>query len=41
MDTTDFITYPKEIFTDGSKIGEKFGVGVAIFSEKHLGRKSK
>jgi len=41
METTDLITYPTEIFTDGSKIGDKFGAGVAIFSEKRLVRKCK
>jgi len=30
METTDLITYPTEIFTDGSKIGDKVGTGVAI-----------
>ena len=34
METTDLITYPTEIFTDGSKIGDKVGAGVAVFSEK-------
>jgi len=39
--TTDLITYPTEIFTDGSKIGENVGVGVAIYTEKRLVRKCK
>ena len=34
METTDLITYPTESFTEGSKIGDKVGAGVAIFSEK-------
>ena len=29
METTDLITYPTEIFTDRSKIGDKVGAGVA------------
>jgi len=37
----DLITYPAEIFNDGSKIGDKVGAGVAIFSEKRLVRKYK
>ena len=41
METTDLITYPTEMFTDGSKIGDKVGAGVAIFSEKSLMRKCK
>ena len=41
METTDLITYATEIFTDGSKIGDKVGAGVAIFSEKRLVRKCK
>jgi hypothetical protein len=31
METTDLITYPTEIYTDGSKIGDKVGAGVAIY----------
>jgi len=38
MGKTDLITYPTEIFTDGSKIGDKVGAGLAIFSEKRLVR---
>jgi len=34
MEKTDLITYPTEIFTDGSKIAYKVGAGVVIFSEK-------
>jgi len=41
METTDLITYPTEIFADGSKIGDKVGAEVAIFSEKRLVRKCK
>ena len=40
-ETTDLITYPTEIFTDGSKIGDKVGAGVAIYTEKRLVRKCK
>jgi len=38
---TDLITYPTEIFTDGSKIGDKVGAGVAIYTDKRLVRKCK
>ena len=41
METTDVMTYPIEIFTDGSKIGDKVGVGVAIYMDKRLVRKNK
>jgi len=41
METTDVITYPTEIFTDGSKIGDKVGAGVAIYSEKLVLKKCK
>ena len=41
METTDLITYPTEIFTDGSKIGHKVGAGVAIYTDKRLIRKYK
>ena len=41
MQTTDLITYPTEIFTDGSKIGDKVGAGVAIYTEKRLVRQYK
>jgi len=41
MGITNLITYPTEIFNDGSKIGDKFGAGVAISSEKRLVRKYK
>jgi len=41
IETTDLIIYPTEIFTDGSKIGDKLGAGVVIFSEKRLVRKCK
>ena len=41
METTDLITYPIEMFTDGSKIGHKVVAGVAIFSEKRLVKKCK
>ena len=40
-ETTDLITYPTEIFTGGSKIGDKVGAGVAIYTEKRLVRKCK
>jgi len=40
-ETTNLITYPTEIFTDGSKIGDKVGAGVAIYTEKRLVRKCK
>jgi ribonuclease HI len=36
METTDLITHPTEIFTDGSKIGDKVGAGVAIYTDKRL-----
>ena len=39
METTDIITYPTEIFTDGSEIGDKVGAGVAIYTDKRLVRK--
>jgi len=41
LEASDLITYPTEIFTDRSKIGDKIGAGVAIFSEKRLVRKCK
>jgi ribonuclease HI len=41
METTDLITYPTEIFTDGSKIGDKVGAGVAIYTNKRLLRQYK
>ena len=41
METTDLTTYPTEIFTDGSKIGDKVGTGVAIYTDKRLARKCK
>ena len=41
METTDLITYPTEISTDGSKIRDKVGVGVAIYTDKRLVRKNK
>jgi len=31
METTDLTTYLTEIFTDGSKIGDKVGAGVAVY----------
>ena len=40
-EATDLITYATEIFTDGSKIGDKVGAGVAIYTEKRLVRKCK
>jgi hypothetical protein len=41
METTDLITYPTEIFTDGSKIGDKVGAGVAVYTDKRLVRQYK
>ena len=41
METTDLITYLTNIFTDGSKIGDKVGAGVAIYTNKKLVRKCK
>ena len=41
MEITVLITYPTEIFTDGSKIGDKVGAGVAIYTDKRLMRKYK
>jgi hypothetical protein len=41
MGTSDLITYPTEIFTDVSKIGDKVGAGLAIYSDKNLVRKYK
>ena len=41
METTDLITYPTQIFTDGSIIGDKVGAGVAIYTDKRLVRKNK
>jgi hypothetical protein len=41
METTDLVTYPTEIFTDGSKIGDKVGAGVAIYRDKRLVRQYK
>jgi len=41
METTDLITYPTEIFTDGSKIEDKFGAGVTIYTAIRLARKCK
>ena len=40
-ETTDLITYPTEIFNGGSKIGDKLGAGVAIYTEKRMVRKCK
>jgi hypothetical protein len=36
METTDLITYPTEIFTDGNKTVDKVGAGVAIYTDKRL-----
>jgi hypothetical protein len=36
MQTTDLKTYPTEIFTDESKIGDKVGAGVATYTDKRL-----
>jgi len=41
METTNLTTYPTEIFTDGSKIGDKVRAGVAIYTDKRLVRKCK
>jgi len=41
METTDLTTYPTDIFTDGSKIGDKVGAGVAIYTDKRLVMKCK
>jgi ribonuclease HI len=41
METTDLITYPTEIFTEGSKRGDKVGAGVAIYTDKRLVRQYK
>jgi hypothetical protein len=41
METTDLISYATPIYTDGSKIGGKVGAGVAIYTDKMLGRKCK
>ena len=38
---TDLITYPTEIFTDGSNIGDNIGARVAIYIEIWLVRKCK
>jgi hypothetical protein len=41
LDTSDSISYVTEIYTDGSKIGGKFGAGVAIYTDKTLVRQCK
>ena len=41
METTELTTHPTEIFTDGSKIGDKLGAGVATYTNKRLVRKCK
>jgi hypothetical protein len=41
METTELITYPTEIFTDGSKFGEEVGAGVAIYKDNRLVRRYK
>ena len=41
METSDLISYATQIYTDGSKIGGKVGVGVAIYMDKRLVRKCK
>jgi ribonuclease HI len=41
LETTSLISYPTEIFTDGSKIGDKVGVGVAVYKDKILVMKYK
>ena len=41
IEKTDLITYPTEIFTDGSRIGDKIGAGVAIYTKKRLVKKCK
>jgi hypothetical protein len=41
METTDLKTHPTEIFTDGSKIGDKVGAGVSIYMDKILVRQYK
>ena len=41
METRDSISYAKEIYTDGSKIGGKVGAGVAIYTDKALVRQCK
>jgi ribonuclease HI len=41
METTDLTTYPTANFTDGSKIGDKFGAGLAVYTDKTLARKCK
>jgi hypothetical protein len=41
LETTDLISYPTEIFTDGSKIGDKVGAGVAVYKDKRLVMKYK
>jgi len=35
-ETSELITYPIEIYMDGSKDGGKVGAGVAIYSNKQL-----
>jgi hypothetical protein len=35
LKTTDLISYHTEIFTDGSKIGDKVGAGVAVCKDKN------
>jgi hypothetical protein len=41
METTDLIPYHTEIFTDGSKIGDKVVAGEAIYTNKRRVRKCK
>lgn len=41
METSPQTTYPTEIYVDGSKVGGKVGVGMAIYSDKWLVRQCK
>jgi len=40
-ETSDLMSYATQIYTDGSKIGDKVGAGVAIYTDKWLVRKCK
>jgi hypothetical protein len=41
LEATNLISYPTEIFTDGSKTGDKVGAVVAIYKDKKTGHEIK
>jgi hypothetical protein len=38
METSELASYPTGSHTDGSKVGDKVGAGVAIYSDRRLVR---